>query len=72
VPDERWGEVCSAFVVLRDGASASEQELREHCGERLARFKVPTTFRFVEELPRSSMGKVQKDVLRASALEVPR
>jgi fatty-acyl-CoA synthase len=71
VPDERWGEVCSAFVVLREGASATEQELREHCGERLARFKVPTTYAFVEELPRSSMGKVQKDVLRASALEVP-
>ena len=43
VPDERWGEACAAFVVLREGASATEQELREHCGERLARFKVPKT-----------------------------
>jgi fatty-acyl-CoA synthase len=67
VPDERWGEACAAFVVLHDGASATEQELRDHCGERLARFKVPKTFAFVDALPRSSMGKVLKDELRAGA-----
>ena len=44
VPDERWGEVCAAFVVLRPGATATEDELREHCRARLARFKVPRTF----------------------------
>ena len=65
VPDERWGEACAAFVVLREGASATEQELRDHCVERLARFKVPKTFAFVDVLPRSSMGKVLKDELRA-------
>jgi fatty-acyl-CoA synthase len=67
VPDERWGEVCAAFVVLREGGSASGEDLRDHCRERLARFKVPRTVMLVEELPRSSMGKVQKDELRASA-----
>ena len=67
VPDERWGEACAAFVVLVDGASATEQELRDHCGERLARFKVPRMFTFVDALPRSSMGKVLKDELRAGA-----
>ncbi len=66
VPDERWGEVCAAFVVLREGASPSEDDLRDHCRERLARFKVPRTVTFVAELPRSSMGKVQKDELRAA------
>ena len=72
VPDERWGEACAAFVVLHDGASATEQELRDHCGERLARFKVPKTFAFVDALPRSSMGKVLKDELRAGAAGVTR
>ena len=67
VPDERWGEVCAAFVVLREGATADGEDLRDHCRERLARFKVPRTVMLVEELPRSSMGKVQKDELRASA-----
>ena len=65
VPDERWGEACAAFVVLRPGASASESELRSLCRARLARFKVPKTFAFVDALPRSSMGKVLKDELRA-------
>ena len=65
VPDARWGEACVAFVVLRESGAATEEELVEHCRERLARFKVPKRFSFVEELPRSSMGKVLKDELRA-------
>jgi fatty-acyl-CoA synthase len=67
VPDVRWGEVCAAFVVLRERAETDEDELRDHCGARLARFKVPRTVTIVEKLPRSSMGKVLKDQLRASA-----
>jgi fatty-acyl-CoA synthase len=67
VPDERWGEVCAAFVVLREGAVSGEGELRDHCRARLARFKVPRTVTVVDELPRSSLGKVLKDQLRASA-----
>jgi fatty-acyl-CoA synthase len=68
VPDERWGEVCVAFVVLRESASVDGEDLREHCRARLARFKVPRTVRFVEALPRSSMGKVRKDELRALSI----
>jgi fatty-acyl-CoA synthase len=59
VPDERWGEVCAAFVV----GTATEDELREHCRERLARFKVPKSFHFVGRLPRNSLGKVVKSEL---------
>ena len=70
VPDERWGEACAAFVVLREGMSASGDELRAHCGERLARFKVPRTVSLVDELPRSSLGKVLKDELRETAAGV--
>jgi fatty-acyl-CoA synthase len=62
VPDERWGEVCAAFVVL--DAAASEEELRQHCYDRLARFKVPKSFHVVAELPRNSMGKVLKSELK--------
>jgi len=67
VPDERWGEACAAFVVLRAGATATDDDLREHCRGRLARFKVPKTFILVAELPRSSLGKVLKDDLRSVA-----
>ena len=72
VPDERWGEACAAFVVLREGATAAGDDLRDHCRDRLARFKVPKTFTVVAELPRSSMGKVLKDDLRASGAGVAR
>jgi fatty-acyl-CoA synthase len=62
VPDERWGEVCAAFVVLR--RDVDEDELLAHCRERLARFKVPKSFHVVDALPRNSLGKVQKTELR--------
>ena len=65
VPDDRWGEVCAAFVVL--DTPASGDELRAHCLERLARFKVPKTFTTVDELPRNSMGKIQKSELKVHA-----
>ena len=69
VPDERWGEACAAFVVLREGSNVGTEELQRLCRDRLARFKVPKTFAFVDALPRSSMGKVLKDELRAGATE---
>jgi fatty-acyl-CoA synthase len=62
VPDERWGEVGLAFVVA-DGCS--EEELIAFCAERLARFKVPRAVRFVGEIPRNSLGKIQKQSLAA-------
>ena len=61
-PDERWGEVCVAFVVLE--RPVSDEELRQHCYDRLARFKVPKAFHVVDELPRNSMGKILKSKLK--------
>jgi fatty-acyl-CoA synthase len=63
VADERWGEVGVAFVVA-DGVG--EEELRDWCRARLARFKVPKSFRLVSEIPRNGMGKVQKQELRTT------
>jgi fatty-acyl-CoA synthase len=61
VPDERWGEVCAAFVVLR--REVGDEELAAYCRERLARFKVPKSFHVVDALPRNALGKVLKDEL---------
>jgi fatty-acyl-CoA synthase len=66
VRDERWGEVGVAAVVLAPEADVSADDLLDHARSRLARFKVPKTVRFVDELPRSAMNKVQKDELRAA------
>jgi fatty-acyl-CoA synthase len=65
VPDERWGEVGVAFVVLEQQASLSAEDVLDSCRAQLARFKVPASVRFLDELPRSGMNKVLKDELRA-------
>jgi fatty-acyl-CoA synthase len=67
MPHERWGERPKAFVVLRDGADAASDELIEHVRGRIARFKAPDEIEFVEALPKTSTGKVQKFVLREFA-----
>jgi fatty-acyl-CoA synthase len=64
VPHERWGECGVAFVVA-DGIG--EEELLAWCAERLAKFKVPSTVRFVGEIPRNSLGKIQKQGLLQEA-----
>jgi fatty-acyl-CoA synthase len=70
--DEKWGESPHAFVVLRPGASASEAELREFARGALAHFKVPSAFHFVNELPKTSTGKIQKFVLRGRRAAITR
>jgi fatty-acyl-CoA synthase len=65
VRDERWGERPYAFVVLAPGAAASEDELRRHVRDRLAGFKTPDAFDFVDVLPKTSTGKTKKDELRS-------
>lgn len=64
VPDEKWGEAVKAVVVLRDGATASEQELIDYCRHNLASFKKPQSVDFVPELPKSAYGKILKRELR--------
>jgi fatty-acyl-CoA synthase len=63
-PDERWGEVPIAFVALRPDATATTEELVEHCRGQLAKFKVPKDVHFIEALPRNPSGKVLKRELR--------
>ena len=64
VPDEKWGERPKAFVVLKPGATATEDELLEHVRGRLARYKAPREVEFVDALPKTSTGKTQKYALR--------
>ena len=62
-PDERRGEQVRAVVVRARGAELTDEEVREHCAERLARFKVPTTIEFVPALPRTPTGKIARRTL---------
>jgi acyl-CoA synthetase (AMP-forming)/AMP-acid ligase II len=63
-PDERFGEVPVALVVLKPGAMATAAELKAHCRAHLARFKVPHEFHFRESLPKGGTGKILKAELR--------
>lgn len=63
-PDEQWGEIGVMVTVLEKGATATVEELQEFCRRRLARYKVPKRVVFVDELPYSPYGKVQKEKLK--------
>jgi len=72
LPHEKWGEAPHAFVVLRPEASATEAELIHFVRERLAHFKAPHSVRFVEQLPKTATGKIQKYVLRGGRAGISR
>jgi fatty-acyl-CoA synthase len=63
-PDERWSERPLACVVLEDGGSASVEDLREHLSDRVAKWWIPSEFAFIDEVPKTSVGKFDKKVLR--------
>jgi acyl-CoA synthetase (AMP-forming)/AMP-acid ligase II len=65
IPHERWGEVPAANVVLSPDASISEDELIGFCATRIARFKRPRLIKFVDSLPKTAVGKIRKNELRA-------
>jgi fatty-acyl-CoA synthase len=64
VPDEKWGEVPKALVVLKPSLSVTEAELMEFCRNRLAHYKCPRSFEFVDNLPKTATGKILKKELR--------
>ncbi len=64
VPDETWGEVPKALVVLQENASSTETELKDFLQNRVAKFKVPKSVEFLEALPKGGTGKILKKNLR--------
>jgi fatty-acyl-CoA synthase len=69
VPDERYGEELMAWIVLRPGAELTEDEVREFCRGKIARYKIPRYVKFVSEFPMTVTGKVQKFKMREAAIE---
>jgi fatty-acyl-CoA synthase len=64
IPDERWSERPLAVVVLADGAQATPDELREHLAPHFAKWWLPDRFEFVDEIPKTAVGKFRKTALR--------
>src|ERR1700686_4707221 len=71
VPDERWGEIPAAIIVLKPGQALDEAGVIEHCRTRLAGFKMPKAVRFVDALPKGGTGKILKRELRAGFVKEP-
>jgi fatty-acyl-CoA synthase len=69
VPDDRFGEELCAWIKLRSGESADEEEIRDFCKGQIAHFKIPRYIRFVDEFPMTVTGKVQKFIMREKMIE---
>jgi fatty-acyl-CoA synthase len=70
MPHEKWGEAPHAFVVLRPGAIATEDEMKQFARDRLAHFKIPQRVSFVKDLPKTATGKIQKYILRGGGAAI--
>ena len=70
VPDEKWGEAVTAVVQLKPGASATAEEIIAHCRGHLPGYRCPKAVQFVDEYPRSAVGKILKRDLRKRYLPV--
>ncbi|MDE2566211.1 MAG: AMP-binding protein, partial [Burkholderiales bacterium] len=70
VPDPKYGEEVCAWIVLKPGQQAGEDEIRDFCRDQIAHYKVPRYVRFVSELPMTVTGKAQKFVMRAQMIEL--
>ena len=68
VPDDRWGETGKAVIVVKPGETLDEETVITNCLANLAKFKIPKSVVFVDELPRTATGKVLKRQLRADLL----
>lgn len=71
VPHDVWGEVGVAFIVRRDGTAPDESGVRGFCLDKLARYKHPASVRFVDAIPRTASGKIQRQKLRALLARPP-
>ncbi|MFC4556851.1 long-chain-fatty-acid--CoA ligase [Virgibacillus kekensis] len=72
IPDEKWGEVPKAIIVPQAGANVAEQEMIDYCRDHMAHFKAPKSIEFVDALPKTATGKLQKYRLREMYWEGPR
>ena len=72
MPDDHWGERPKAFVVIKPGHDLDEDAVIEHVRGQIARFKAPDAVEFVDELPKTSTGKIQKNELREHEWAAPR
>jgi fatty-acyl-CoA synthase len=67
VPDEKWGEVVTAFVVIEEGGTLAEDETKDYCRQKLGGYKVPKRIHFITQMPKTFVGKIDKLQLKEDA-----
>lgn len=70
IPDEKYGEIVGAFVIIKDGTQLTEEDIQDYARTKIARYKVPKHIFFVKEYPLTASGKVQKFKLRELAVQL--
>jgi fatty-acyl-CoA synthase len=70
IPDDKYGEIVGAFIILAEGADLTEEDVRDFALTKIARYKVPKHVFFVDEFPLTASGKIQKFKLREQAVEL--
>ncbi|MFZ5648604.1 MAG: AMP-binding protein [Bacillota bacterium] len=70
VPSAKYGEEVAAFIQLKEGLTATEEEIKEYCKDKISRFKIPAFIFFVEQYPTTASGKIQKYKLREQATRI--
>lgn len=70
IPDEKYGEIVGAFVILEDNVEMEEEDIRDYSLQKIARYKVPKHVFFIKEFPLTASGKIQKFILREQAVEL--
>jgi len=70
IPSEKYGEEVGAFIILHEGATLTEDEVRDYCRGKIARHKIPKYVLFVEEYPLTGSGKIQKFKLKDVGLKM--
>ncbi|MBA4537952.1 long-chain fatty acid--CoA ligase [Bacillus aquiflavi] len=64
MPNDKWGEIVTAFIVQIDDENVTEEELKSYCEKKLGKYKIPKRFIFLEELPKTHVGKIDKNKLK--------
>ena len=71
IPDDQWGERPMAVIVLKPGAEASPDDLRQHLSSHFAKWQLPERVEFIDEIPRTATGKFKKTALREQFVKTP-
>jgi len=64
LPDQKWGEIVAAFIVLKENEKVTREDIKEHCARKLGNYKIPKSIIFLDQLPKTHVGKINKKELK--------